>query len=131
MMCRWVSGGVERLPQISPVDLDEWVLELGNAQGNRFKAIAQGNDGIANDAMVSDRPSAIATLAPQALANRFYQLRLTTTDLGNRTTTEQVTANNVAPTLTQSTTNTPINEGELTTFSVDASDLSDDIITDT
>jgi YD repeat-containing protein len=67
---------------IADTNLDEWKLELGDFAGTHFQAIAQGNSPIGSGALTQ--------LDPGALANGFYQVRLTATDLSGRTSTTQL-----------------------------------------
>ncbi|WP_404783509.1 putative Ig domain-containing protein [Altericista sp. CCNU0014] len=66
---------------VADSNLDEWTLELGDFAGGSFQVIARGNTPLDN---------ALAQLDPAALANGFYQVRLTATDLSGRISTTQL-----------------------------------------
>lgn len=66
---------------VADSNLDEWTLELGDFAGGNFQMIAQGTTPLDN---------ALSQLDPAALANGFYQVRLTATDLSGRKSTTQL-----------------------------------------
>ncbi|MDB5349719.1 MAG: repeat protein, partial [Planctomycetota bacterium] len=76
-----IGSAIEIHGTISDVNLDVWNLEVAPFGTNAFSTLATGTQSIL-DGMLS-------TLDPNALANGFYRLRLTATDLSSRTTVSE------------------------------------------
>ncbi|NJR16287.1 MAG: tandem-95 repeat protein [Calothrix sp. CSU_2_0] len=75
-----VTGTTNITGTIADTNLDEWVLEVAELGSNNWNAIARGNQAVTGN---------LATLDAGKYENGFYQLRLTATDISDRTTTKE------------------------------------------
>ncbi len=72
-----LTGSTQITGRVVDTNLDEWKLEIGELGTDSYRVI---NDGYSPLSSLSN----ISTLDPQTLANGFYNIRLTATDISGR-----------------------------------------------
>ena len=94
-----LTSNTNILGKVTDTNLDEWQLELGELGTDNYRVIASGHN-------VIDNLANLATLDPRTLANGFYALKLTATDISGQISvaTSQIEVNTATKAGYQNTT---------------------------